>query len=321
MYTHPLFCAESHPPLVEIVCVFNSAFGSKALDNVMDWFTCFPYSIHPLLHYPSGVWHPGGGQREVFYRRLLCEPDLTGASVPQLCSVPALHGGQAEIRRGVGSPSIHPSDVHLPPCVWDGLCTWTCRSDTLGVGCYVRNPSTYIYIHTHAHRDTQKPTPLCSAEAEVQSSGCSVAVFPQLPSNLRWGSDHRTHWASALTWASTTSCLTSSWCVFVGPFLFVRRSSGLKGLNLDWVEMGFRGLMYQVTNPKCCTFKKEKKKKRVRRPPHAPLDMKRSTSYFALSFVCLIACVCAIQGLSVCTLMLCVQLIVFFFSFVIYNFC
>lgn len=47
----------------------------------------------------SGVWHFRSSQREIPNRGLLCEPDLAGASVSQLCPVPALHSGWEEVGR------------------------------------------------------------------------------------------------------------------------------------------------------------------------------------------------------------------------------
>lgn len=58
----------------------------------------------------SGVWHFGGSQREIPHRGLLCEPDITGAGVPQLCPVPALHREWEEVSGSEESlPPIRPS--------------------------------------------------------------------------------------------------------------------------------------------------------------------------------------------------------------------
>lgn len=42
---------------------------------------------------PKGVWCPGEGQGEVWSGRLLGEPDLTGASLPELCPPAAARRG------------------------------------------------------------------------------------------------------------------------------------------------------------------------------------------------------------------------------------
>lgn len=56
-------------------------------------------SFTPLLLVPSGVWHSGGSQREILYWRLLCEPDIAGAGLPQLRPVSALHRQWKDVRR------------------------------------------------------------------------------------------------------------------------------------------------------------------------------------------------------------------------------
>lgn len=45
----------------------------------------------------AGLWGPGESQREVSLGRLLCEPDLPGAGLHELHSLPALHRGQREM--------------------------------------------------------------------------------------------------------------------------------------------------------------------------------------------------------------------------------
>lgn len=52
-----------------------------------------------LMSLPSlaGLWGPGESQREVSLGRLLGEPDLPGAGLHELHSLPALHRGQREM--------------------------------------------------------------------------------------------------------------------------------------------------------------------------------------------------------------------------------
>lgn len=45
----------------------------------------------------AGFWGPGESQREVSFGRLLGEPDLPGAGLHELHSLPALHRGQREM--------------------------------------------------------------------------------------------------------------------------------------------------------------------------------------------------------------------------------
>ena len=117
-----------------------------------------------LFHIPcsplSGVWHFGGGQREIPHRRLLCEPDITGAGFPQFCPVPALHREREEVS-GARSPSVHPSST--PAAALD-LRTWTCLGHTAAVhtgwsrawliSSSIFTLTTNIHAHTHTHTNT-----------------------------------------------------------------------------------------------------------------------------------------------------------------------
>lgn len=73
----------------------------------------------------TGVWHFGGSQREIPYRRLLRESDITGAGVPQLRPVPALHRGREEVSRARIPSTICPFFLWrtstLDLCVWPRL--------------------------------------------------------------------------------------------------------------------------------------------------------------------------------------------------------
>ena len=115
-----------------------------------------------LFHIPcsplSGVWHFGGGQREIPHRRLLCEPDITGAGFPQFCPVPALHREREEVS-GARSPSVHLSST--PAAALD-LRTWTCLGHTAAVhtgwsrawliSSSIFTLTTNIHAHTHTHK-------------------------------------------------------------------------------------------------------------------------------------------------------------------------
>lgn len=83
-----------------------------------------------LLSLPSlaGLWGPGESQREVSLGGLLGEPDLPGAGLHELHSLPALHRGQREMsplvpRQG---PALSLYIVYIETVIYISACLKYC---------------------------------------------------------------------------------------------------------------------------------------------------------------------------------------------------
>lgn len=151
---------------------FKLWFWHQVLDNACDAFMPH-FSLFYLFH--QGVWHSGGSQREILHWRLLCESDITGAGVPQLRPVPALHRQWEEVRWS--KESVLPFSI---------LCVCVCVGRSYTAGVY-REWSRASFIsssifpltsnaHTHKHWACRR-TPKVSISTTVSRQCVFVGSF------------------------------------------------------------------------------------------------------------------------------------------------